>query len=96
MAIGVDVDQYNTYPEVQDALLTSAAKNVDAAVYNYLKTVNDGASKAGVMMANLQNNGVGLAPYHDWDSKIPDTVKNKVNEAKDGLLNGTIQTGYTE
>ena len=40
MAIGVDVDQYNTYPEVKDALVTSAAKNVDVAVYEYLKRVN--------------------------------------------------------
>ena len=36
MAIGVDVDQYNTYPEAQSALITSAMKNVDVAVYNYL------------------------------------------------------------
>ncbi len=95
MAIGVDVDQYNTYPEVKDALLTSAAKNVDAAVYNYLKTVHDGTEKAGIMMANLSNGGVGVAPYHDWESKIPDSVKNKVNEAKAGLLDGSIKTGYT-
>ena len=39
MAIGVDVDQYLTYPEVKDALVTSAMKNVDVAVYEYLKSV---------------------------------------------------------
>ncbi|MCL5997086.1 MAG: BMP family ABC transporter substrate-binding protein [Chloroflexi bacterium] len=94
MAIGVDVDQYNTYPEVKDALLTSAAKNVDVAVYEYLKTVNAKASKAGVITANIQNGGVGLAPYHDWDSKVPDTVKAKVKEATDGLKSGSITTGY--
>src|SRR4026209_1438829 len=41
-AVGADVDQYNTDPEVQSALITSAMKNVDVAVYNYLKTVADG------------------------------------------------------
>src|SRR5512135_2988031 len=94
MAIGVDVDQYNTYPEVKDALVTSAMKNVDAAVYNYLKSVNGKSDKAGVAMANLKNGGVGLAPYHDWDSKVPQTVKDKVKEANDGLLSGKIVTGY--
>ena len=94
MAIGVDVDQYNTYPEVQDALVTSAMKNVDVAVYEYLKEVKDGTSKAGVETANINNGGVGLAPYHDWDSKVPDAVKAKVQEATDGLKNGTITTGY--
>lgn len=94
MAIGVDVDQYITYPEVKDALLTSAAKNVDQAVYNYLKSVRDGSAKAGIAMANLKNGGVGLAPYHDWDSKVPADLKNKVKEASDGLLGGKIATGY--
>ena len=94
MAIGVDVDQYNTYPEVKDALLSSAAKNVDAAVYNYLKTVKAGTVQAGIMTANLSNGGVGLAPYHDWDSKIPQAVKDKVKAAADGLKSGQLQTGY--
>jgi basic membrane protein A len=95
MAIGVDVDQYNTYPEVKDALISSAAKNVDAAVYNYLKAVSGGTAKAGIFTANLQNGGVGLAPYHDWDSKIPQSVKDKVKEATDGLKGGSLTTGYT-
>ena len=93
-AIGVDVDQYNTYPEVKDALVTSAQKNVNTAVYNYLKELTGGAAKPGVLTANLQNDGVGLAPYHDWDSKVPDAVKAKVQEAITGLKNGTITTGY--
>lgn len=94
MAIGVDVDQYLTYPEVKDALITSAAKNVDVAVFNYLKSVSDGSSKAGALTANVKNGGVGLAPYHDWDSKIPQAVKDKVAAALKGLQDGSIQTGY--
>jgi basic membrane protein A len=94
-AIGVDVDQYNTYPEVKDALISSAAKNVDVAVYNWLKSLAGGSAKAGVVTANLGNGGVGLAPYHDWESKIPDSVKAKVQEAVNGLKSGTLTTGYT-
>jgi basic membrane protein A len=67
---------------------------VDAAVYIYLKSVSDGSSKAGVFTANLQNGGVGLAPFHDWDSKIPQAVKDKIKAASDGLKSGSIQTGY--
>ena len=93
-AIGVDVDQYNTYPEVKDALVTSAMKNVDAAVYTFLNEVNGGTAKAGVLTANLQNGGVGLAPYHDWESKVPADVQAKVQEAIDGLKSGALTTGY--
>jgi basic membrane protein A and related proteins len=91
MAIGVDVDQYNTYPEVKDALISSAMKNVDAAVYNYLKAIKDGSVKAGILTANIQNGGVGLAPYHDWDSKIPADIKTKIQQATDGLKSGSIK-----
>jgi basic membrane protein A and related proteins len=94
MAIGVDVDQYLTYPEVKDALATSAAKNVDVAVFSYLKSITEKSAKSGIAMSNLKNGGVGLAPYHDWESKIPDAVKAKVKEAQDGLLSGKLVTGY--
>jgi basic membrane protein A len=90
----VDVDQYNTYPEVKDALISSAAKNVDVAVYNYLKAVVGGTSKAGMFTANLSNGGIGLAPYHDWDSKIPQSVKDSVTKAAADLKSGALKTGY--
>jgi basic membrane protein A len=94
MAIGVDVDQYNTYPEVKDALLSSAAKNVDVAVYEFLKTVQSGTFKAGMSTANLKNGGIGLAPFHDWESKVPADLVAKLKEADAGLKAGTIATGY--
>ncbi|MBN2148790.1 MAG: BMP family ABC transporter substrate-binding protein [Anaerolineales bacterium] len=94
MAIGVDVDQYLTYPEVADALISSAAKNVDVAVYEFLKALKAGDFTAGIVTANLQNGGVGLAPFHDWDSKIPADVKAKIEEAANGLKDGSIVTGY--
>lgn len=94
MAIGVDVDQYLTYPEVKDALLTSAMKNVDVAVYSYLKSVVEGTVKPGILTANIKNEGIGLAPYHDWEDKVPAEVKAKVEEAVTGLKAGTLKTGY--
>ena len=91
-AIGADVDLYNTDPEVQSALITSAMKNVDVAVYNYLKTVADGSVQAGISTATLQNGGVGLAPFHDWDSKIPAALKAQIQKASDGIKAGSIKT----
>jgi basic membrane protein A len=90
-AIGADVDQYNTDPEIQSALISSAMKNVDVAVYNYLKTVADGSVQAGISTGTLQNGGVGLAPFHDWDSKIPADLKVQIQKASDGIKNGSIK-----
>ncbi len=94
MGIGVDVDQYYTYPEVKDILITSAMKNVDVAVYTAIKAAAEGTLKPGVMLSSVQNNGIGLAPYHDWDDKIPQKCKDLVKKAQTGLKNGTIETGY--
>ena len=90
-AVGADVDQYNTDPEVQSALITSAMKNVDVAVYNYLKTVADGSVQAGVSLGTLQNGGVGLAPFHDWEGRIPADLKARIQQASDGIKDGSIQ-----
>jgi basic membrane protein A len=91
MAIGADVDEYNTYPQAKDALISSAMKKVDVAVYNYLKTVADGSVKGGISTATLQNGGVGLAPFHDWDSKIPVDLKAQIQKASDGIKDGSIK-----
>jgi basic membrane protein A len=90
-AVGTDVDQYNTDPDVQSALITSAMKNVDVAVYNYLRTVADGSVQAGISTGTLQNGGVGLAPFHDWDSKIPAELKAQIQEATNGIKDSSIQ-----
>ena len=92
MAIGADVDEYDTDPEVQSALISSAMKKVDVAVYNYLKTVADGSVKAGISTGTLQNGGVGVAPFHDWDSKIPANLKAQIQKASDGIKDGSIKT----
>ncbi len=94
MAIGVDMDQYLTLPEARTSLLTSAMKNVDVAVYSYLKAVNGHTAAAGVVTSNLRNGGVGLAPFHDWEDRVPASLKAKVKEATEGLLSGKIPTGY--
>jgi len=90
-AVGADVDRYNTDPEAQSALISSAMKNVDVAVYNYLRTVADGSVKAGISTGTLQNGGVGLAPFHDWDSKIPADLKTQIQKASDGIKDGSIR-----
>jgi branched-chain amino acid transport system substrate-binding protein len=94
MAIGVDVDQYFTYPEVRSALLTSAVKNVDIAAAQAVEAFSRGELTPGVRWATIANGGVGIAPYHDWESRIPQVCKDKVSAAIEGLKGGALSTGY--
>ena len=91
--IGVDVDQYFTYPEIKDALITSAVKKIDVATSRAVKEFADGKLKSGIELATIANGGVGLAPYHDWETKIPQTCKNKVKAAETAIRNNPKITG---
>ncbi len=85
MGIGVDVDQYFTYPDVQSSLLTSAAKNVDVAVAAAVAQFANGELAGGIQVASLANGGVGLAPYHDWAALIPESCQEQVDTALKAL-----------
>lgn len=92
--IGVDVDQYFTYPDVAASLLTSAAKNMDVAAYDAVIAFANGELEAGIAKGTVENGGIGLAPYHDQESNIPQACKDAVAAAEEGLRDGSISTGY--
>jgi basic membrane protein A len=86
-AIGVDVDQYETLPEV---MLTSAEKKISNAVFFTVRDVADGAFTNSNVMYNLENDGVGLAPFHDYEDVVPQDVKDQVEAARADIIGGTI------
>jgi basic membrane protein A len=93
--IGVDVDQFISFPEVSDILISSAMKSLDNAIYAVVKSFVGGSfNGGGIYTGNLENLGVQLAPYHDYDSQIPDSVKRSIEKIKAGIINGTISTGW--
>lgn len=92
-AIGVDVDQYYTYPEVQESLISSAMKNVDVAAYAAVKDFAAGQLGSGIRIANLSSAGVGLAPFHDWEERVSQECRDKIQAAKDALKADSAVTG---
>lgn len=62
-------------------------------LFRYPETVADGSVQAGISTGTLQNGGVGLAPFHDWDSNIPADLKAQIQKASDGLKDGSIKIG---
>jgi len=93
--IGVDVDQFLSYPEVASCLITSAEKHLDVAVKAAIADIVHGSFTPGVKTFDINNDGIGLAPYHDWDSKISSDIKAKITQVQSGLKNGSITTGVT-
>jgi basic membrane protein A and related proteins len=93
--VGVDVDQYISYPDVASCLITSAEKHLDLAVKQAVTDMVKGTSKGGIVSFTIQNDGIGLAPYHDNASKIPSDVQAKIADIQSKLKSGAITTGVT-
>ncbi len=89
LCIGVDTDQWETVPEAHPCLITSAMKLITPGVFDLIS-----ASAAGEFPGGNYFGTTGLASFHDFDSSVPQEVKDKLAEIDAGLLDGSISTGY--
>jgi basic membrane protein A and related proteins len=93
--IGVDIDQYVTIPDVSGRLLTSCLKKLDNTVYNvinYFSSSGFGSKK--IYYGTLATVDVDIAPFHDYNQQIPDSIKNELTTIRSGIIDGTINTGW--
>ncbi|MGN9805450.1 BMP family lipoprotein [Micromonospora sp. L32] len=89
--IWVDVDGCESTPNCA-ALVTTVVKNIPDAVKEAVLKAAGGEklqSKPG-FVGNLANNGVSIAPYHDFESKVPAELKAEVDKIKADIAAGTI------
>jgi basic membrane protein A len=87
-AIGVDSDQYNTAdPSVRDVILTSMLKNVDVAVYTFLKGGADGEWPTGNTVYDLSVDGVG----YSTSGGFVDDIAEQLDGFKQQIIDGEIE-----
>jgi len=96
MLIGVDSDWYVSTPDYKATYLTSILKNMDVAVYKVIQTVVDGTFKGGVYWGTLKDGGVGIAPFHDFDSQVPAALKAEIEQLKKDIIDGKVKTGWSD
>ena len=82
--IGVDCDQAVVL-DMKDTIITSAMKRVDTAAQDVAKAVAEGKFAPGVIMYDLSNGGVDIAPTRDL---IPADVLTVVENAKAEIIAG--------
>jgi basic membrane protein A len=92
--IWVDTDGFES-TEYGDILMTSVVKGMDVSVSEAIKESIEGTFTNELYVGTLANDGVGLAPYHDFDSEIPQELKDKVDELKQGIIDGSITIAPT-
>ena len=94
--IGVDTDSFVSAPDYADAWLTSVLKNMDVAVFDTIKAAKDGSLTLGDdYLGTLANGGVGLAPYHDFEDKVPAELTTQIEQVIQDIIDGKIDPKAT-
>jgi basic membrane protein A and related proteins len=91
--IWVDTDGCVSAAEFCDLFLTSILKNMDVAVFDVIEQALNDQFEGGLYTGTLENDGVGIAPYHEFDTDVPDELKTEVDDIRQGIIDGSIQAG---
>jgi basic membrane protein A and related proteins len=91
--IWVDVDGCESAEQYCDVFLTTVVKNIpDAVKQAVLAGANgDALNPDPGYLGNLENNGVSLAPYNQFDDRVSDELKAEIEQLKADIIAGTIE-----
>ncbi len=89
---GVDADVFQTDTNgYQSLFLTSILKNIQPTVANVVEQAASSKTFDNAQyVGTLKNNGVGLAPFHDFASKVDSSLSGEVAKIKAGIIDGSI------
>jgi basic membrane protein A len=95
--IGVDADFYETDPNTQALVLTSILKNMKTSTIETVVAAGKGDFDPEAYVGTLENDGVGLAPFHNFESKVNPSLQGELDTVKAGIIDGSIPvTSYLD
>ncbi|AYY13399.1 BMP family ABC transporter substrate-binding protein [Actinobacteria bacterium YIM 96077] len=90
VVIWVDVDGYEAAPEYSDLMLTSVEKGISVAVEEAASAAAAGEFSNEPFVGTLENDGVGLSPYYDYEDELSDELKSEVEELREQIISGEL------
>ena len=91
--IWVDADGYETNssdPEAQSVILTSVMKEMTVGVEDVITGAAGGEFDASPYVGTLENGGVGLAPFHDFEDEVPAELSEELETLTQEIIDGTV------
>ncbi len=88
--LGVDADVFETDPRTQDVIFTSILKGMDVSTYEAIMAAGNDEFDAEAYIGTLENDGVGIAPFHNFEGEISDTLPGELEEIEAGIIDGSI------
>jgi basic membrane protein A and related proteins len=90
--IWVDTDGCVSVPDDCDLFLTSVMKNMDVAVHDATVEAAEGNFEGGLYTGTLENDGVALGPFNEFEDQVPDDLKTAVDDLRQQIIDGDIET----
>lgn len=91
-AVGVDVDQFLSYPNGDGCIITSAEKKLVLSVSATIEKIAAGEDVAGDIKYDAANDGIGVSDFHDKASMFDASVQQKLDDAFAAMKAGTLTT----
>ena len=88
--VGVDADLFQTDESTQDFVLTSILKNMDVSTYEAVMSSAKGEFDANAYVGTLDNGGVGIAPFHNFEGKVDAALVEEVDALKQEIIDGKV------
>ena len=88
LIIGVDSDWYESAPEYKDIILTSVQKDITNAVFDTVQAGSEGNFSSEKYLGTLENGGVRLAPFHDFESELPEGLQDELDAIQQEIIDG--------
>lgn len=88
--IWVDTDGCVSAAQYCQYFISSVTKNLTGAVQTYLTAAAGGTFPKGNYVGDLKNDGTGLAPYNQFESKVPAELTTEINQVKADIISGKI------
>jgi len=88
--VWVDSDGYESTDKGQ-FILTSVMKNMGQSVTDVIAQDLKGEFSSEPYLGTLENEGVGLAPFHDFDGEVSDELKKELEDLKQQIIDGDVE-----
>lgn len=89
--LGVDSDLAVADTSVTDLILVSIMKRIDEAVYAATNDAAQGTLDFAPYVGTLENEGVGLSSFHDFESKLPAGLTDELADLQQQIISGELQ-----
>ena len=88
LMIGTAFDSASLAP---DTIVTTALINLDVNIDQAITKVIEKTIEPKTYLLGLNENGIDLAPLRNFESKLSEADKAKIEEIKEGIRQGTIK-----